>query len=488
MIAGTCFLAWLALVLRMAPRVPIEAALSGDTESYIAIASYRPPLYGWVLAAYQWATGGYDYLPLFQFLLTALALLIFSVELGRLLRSLWVGPLSILLVLMHVAIYDSPRLIMSEALFVAMILAGLGLQFRYTRLDSLGDLLGAAIFFALAAVTRTTGMAFLLIPMLCAMLDRRRGYWGGGLRACCAMLATGLVLIMAMAGNHAKHGRFEIGSWTGMAVLGKGLLLLDESDVPVLPPPASAAAPEAARLRVLVDAQPNIADRMRAQMQASEDLRFALFFPAAEENWPDWQIADWRERGALALTVGSRLIERHPLGFLQVWARDWGSLVLYPMHWPAWASTEPPDKLLFPACRLHDNCWALTRYDIPAPALAVMLAVSLTGAIGGVLLLLGASGRVLRRRALPTTILFWAMTLVLHTSLLVSAAFESGLVRYTVGLHVLGAALLLWFLHVAWGHCQEWFRIGQFRMWREGRPALIANNVDCPPIQDYVRR
>jgi hypothetical protein len=473
---GACSLVMLALVARIAPRLPLEAALSGDSESYITQASFRPPLYGWVLAIYHWATGSYAYLPLLQFLLIALGLLVFSVNLGRLLKSIWVGPLAILLVVLHVYVHEALRQILSESLYLAAILAGLGLQFRYARRSARGDLVGAAICFASAAATRSTGVAFLLLPVLTAVLDGRHRFWTAASRSAQAALAGAAVLIMAMAGNYAKHGHFEIGSWTGMAILGKGLLVLDSSGLPTLPPFVAAIAPEAVRLRDLISAQPNIADRMRAQMQASEDLRFALFAPAAEATWPEWQGADWRARGHLAMKVGQDIIRHHPLDFLKVGARDWGSLLLYPMHWPAWASSERADRLQFPACRLHDNCWALTRYDIPAPALVAMLTVSIGGAIGGAILLLTASIRALRRKATPTVILFWSMALVLHASLLASGAFESGLVRYTIALHALGVGLLVWFLHLGWRRMRARFPLMPFISGR--RPLAAARTLN----------
>ena len=57
---------------------------------------------------------------------------------------------------------------------------------------------------------------------------------------------------------------------------------------------------------------------------------------------------------------------------------------------------------------------------------------------------------MLRRKVTPAVLLFWSIALVLHVSLLVTGATESGLVRYTIGLHPLGVALLVWFLHLAW--------------------------------------
>jgi len=76
--------------------------------------------------------------------------------------------------------------------------------------------------------------------------------------------AAGLVLAVAVAGNWAKHGRAEIGSFAGIALLGKTLVLLQRSDLEVMPPGTEATVPVA------------------VEMQANEDVRFASLFPEAE--------------------------------------------------------------------------------------------------------------------------------------------------------------------------------------------------------------
>jgi hypothetical protein len=91
-----------------------------------------------------------------------------------------------------------------------------------------------------------------------------------------------------------------------------------------------------------------------------------------------------------------------------------------------------------------------------------MLAVSLGGTVGGAILILAAFPRVLRRKAEPAVLLFWSMALVLHASLLAAAAVESGLVRYTIGLHPLGVGLLVWFLYLGWCRVRGRFPLTPF--------------------------
>jgi hypothetical protein len=444
-VVGLCILVLLLLVVRWAMRLPVDpGSLGTDTNDYLTLAAHRPPLYGWLLAAYRWATGGVAHLPILQLMLLSCALLIFAIELGRLLRSALAGAAAIVLMTRHVTIYDSPAIIGTETLYVALILAGLGMQFRHARRGGGSALAGAAICFALAAATRTTGIAFLLLPLIVALLDRRVRPRIALRRAGICTLAAALVLAVAVAGNWAKHRRAEIGSFAGIALLGKALVLLEPSDLEVMPPGSAATVPVAAEARRLTAAQPDLAARLRAHLQGSEDVRFASFFPEAEAHWPEWRDATWRNRSDLGLALASRLIERHPFGFTELWLRDWASLLLYPNYWPAWASADPPDPHAFLRCRLHANCWALMRYDISLYWLASMLAVSVGGAIIGLAVLLGAAPLVLRRRASAVIALCWTMGLVLHASLLLSSFAEAGFVRYTVGMHVLGTALLLW--------------------------------------------
>jgi hypothetical protein len=477
-VLGLCLLAWLPVVARMAMRLPVlPGRLGSDSADYLTLAAHRPPVYGWFLAAYQWTTGGLDYLPLAQLLVMAGALLLLAVELGRLLRSAPVAALAVLLVTRHVAIYDSPALIATESLFLAFVMAGLALACRHARQGGGATLAAASACFALAAATRTTGTALLLLPVLLALLDRRLAPRAAAMRAAACIGVAVLVLAVAVAGNWARHGRAEIGSFAGIALLGKALVLLEPADAELLPPATAATVPAAAAARQRIAAQPDLLARLRAHLQSSEDIRFAVFFPAAEAGWPAWRDATWRERSELGLALARQLIVRHPGGFAELWLRDWASLLLYPNYWPAWATADAADPRAFPACLRQNNCWALTRYDISPHWLAAMLAGSLGGAAVGLVLLPGAAGRVLRRGAEPVTTLCWGIALLLHASLLLSAFAEAGFSRYTAGPHVLGSVLLLW--AVAMAARRPWRR----RATRPGGETAAAFAITASPSQ-----
>ena len=447
MAVAACLLVWIVLFGMMSVHLPLRPGTMGDTQDYLTLASQRPPLYGWILAAYRWGTGGLRFLPLFQFSLMGLALLLLAVELGLLVDRLLAGPAAILLILLHPAIHDAPRMIMTEALYLAFVMAGLGLLLRATRRGTTLSLAGAAILFALAAITRTTGTAFLLLVPLVAIFDRRLSWRPAATRLGMSVGAIALVVLTGMTGNWLRHDRFEIGSFSGVAFLGKALLLIEPSDLSAIPAPARAAATAtlapAARGRTIIAHAPDLAAALRAQMQISEDLRFAIFFPAAMANWPAFASADWRERAVLGMGVARPLILAHPWGYARLWSRDLEQLVLYPNFWPAWATGEAAPRSQFPACRLQANCYSLDRYDLQIPVLVCLALVSLLGLAAALLLVAICAVPVFRRRADPlTALLFWC-AMVLLASLVLSSGAEAGFPRYTVATHVLEVALLL---------------------------------------------
>jgi hypothetical protein len=452
-------LLWAAVISWMTAKLPPEAVTTGDSAGYLALVPYRPPVYGWILNAFRWVSGGLDYLPIAQAMLLAGALLVFVIELGRMLQSKLAAAVAIVLVLAHYDTYRSPAWLMSEGVFTPLILVGLGLLFRSVRRSGVVGLVGATACFAFATGTRAAGAAFLLAPLLFALFDRRHSLARAVMRAGRVALIAGLVLGVVMAGNWLKNGYFDIGSWSGISLLGKGLLLIEPSDVPGLPPPVATVAPVAQDLRKLIANQPDLGARLRAQGQAYQDLRFAIFYPAAEETWPVWAHADWRARGELALALSKRLIERHPWEYVGLWAHDWMGLVVYPGYWPGWATVNA-DGERFPLCRTTGNCWALTTYEIRALTLLGMLVVSLVGTAGGWSLLVFRCWRVAHRRAEPMTALFWSLALVIQAILLMSSAFEVGASRYTIGTHILGVALLLWLLSMLPMHVSNYFTSG----------------------------
>lgn len=456
LIAGVLVTAY--YVLHRLHRLPAEAMKTGDTDAYLNLESFRPPLYGGFLHGWQWLHGSLSGLPTVQFLLLLAALLLFAVELGLLLRSAIVSVATIPLVMAQAGIYDAPAWMMTESLYLALVMAGLAALFRHARRNGLAPLVAAGALFGLATITRSTGIVFLGLPILAALFDRRSPLRRCIRHAVVPLAPAALVMLCAMSWNQARHGHFEIGSWSGLSLLTKALLLTTPGDVEGLPPPIQAVEPYAARDRALIAAQPDLAARLRAQVQStSSDLRWSVFIPDAEKTWPAWKQADWRRRGQMAGDVSKVLIRRHPLGALSLWANDWLSLVVQPAYWPASMSRMTPDRNAFIACGRDHSCWALERYDLPVANRIILLGVSVAGPVAALLVIILAGPSVLRRRADAMTVLFLAVALVLQATLLLTSAFEAGHVRYTVATHVLALPMLTWLAMLAWRRRPEWF-------------------------------
>jgi hypothetical protein len=71
------------------------------------------------------------------------------------------------------------------------------------------------------------------------------------------------------------------------------------------------------------------------QVQVSGDVRFPVFWPAADARWLEWQAADDREKDRPAMAIDRQLIAAHPWEYLNLVAHDWLSLVVHPAYRPA---------------------------------------------------------------------------------------------------------------------------------------------------------
>ena len=444
-----CLAAWLVMALYTLPHLFAAPKMMGDSQDYLSLAANRPPLYGWVVLSMEYIFGGIRFLPLFQFFLISLALICFAVELGLLLGSILVGPLVIGLTLLNPGLHDTAAYIESEPVDFFCVFCGFALLCRFARDGRPASLVVASLVFALAAATRTTGAAFLLLPLALLAFDRRIGgrpalLWGG-LSAC----VMALVLLVAMAGNWLRNDRFEIGSYAGVSLIGKALLVAEPGDIAASPkeaaPAVAATLSQSAWERHVVAHAPDLASAMRAQMQAAQDIRFPIFAEAADRTWPAYRAADARDRSHMLMPLALGIIKRHPIAYAKIWLRDWGELLLYPNYWPSWATADPAPYDAFPGCAgAQHDCYALDHYNLFPPIYAIVIAVSLAGAAAGIFILLRCAVPVLRRRAGPQAVLFFWFALVLHASLVLYAAFEAGFVRYTELLYPMEVTLVLW--------------------------------------------
>ncbi|MFC7477471.1 hypothetical protein ACFQS7_24130 [Dankookia sp. GCM10030260] len=444
-ILGSAFLLTTLLVARMARKLPVTPLTTGDSYAYQYLFNYRPPFYGWVVNGWQAVTGSVDYLPLMQLVLLGIGVFVFAVELGRMLRSPLVPLLGVPVLLIHPGIHDSPSWMMTEAPFMALVFMGLAMQCRFVRRGGLDALLLAAACFTLATLTRSTGMAFLPLPLLAAVFDRRAALGLGVLRAAACTAVAVVCVLIGMAWTWSRGGPFEIGSWAGISVLGKSLVLARPGELPLLPEPLATQVAEAAGVaRQLTAEQPDLAARLRAQIQASSDVRYAVFWPAADTDWPEWVAADGRERDRLAKAISAPLIAAHRGEYLRMVANDWISLIVHPHYWPAAFTSTPADPQRFAACAQTETCWGIDRYDFPLFGLVPLMGVSVFGALAALLLIPLAAWPVLRRRGSPMLVLMWGGAMVVHGTLLATAAAEAGHMRYTVATHAVEMMLLMW--------------------------------------------
>ncbi|WP_428395495.1 hypothetical protein [Lichenicoccus sp.] len=444
-----CLAAWLVMALYTLPHLFGPPKMMGDSSEYLSLAANRPPLYGWVVLSIEYIFGGIRFLPLFQFCLISSALVWFAVEFGLLLGSVLAGPLVIGLSLLNPGLHDTAAYIESEPVDFFCVFCGFALLCRFARRGRPASLVVASFVFALSAATRTTGAAFMLLPLALLACDRRIGprpavLWGG-LSACVMVL----VLLVAMAGNWLRNDRFEIGSYAGVSLIGKALLVAQPGDIAALPkaaaPAVAATLSQSAWERHVVAHAPDLASAMRAQMQAAQDIRFPVFAEATDRTWPALRAADARDRSHMLMPLALSIIKRHPVAYAKIWLRDWGELLLYPNYWPSWATAEAAPYDAFPGCAAakHD-CYALDHYNLFPPIYAIVIGASVAGAAAGIFVLLRCAVPVLRRRAGPQAVLFFWFALVLHASLAVYAAFEAGFVRYTELLYPMEVTLLLW--------------------------------------------
>jgi len=143
------------------------------------------------------------------------------------------------------------------------------------------------------------------------------------------LLLTAALILLPIAGFYgaaaasqlAHNGRFTLGGWGGMDILGK---------VPLLSRPVPPDSPYA-RLNGIVDAmQPARALLARldpllealAARQYYEHLRWDVVRPALKDSWPDWRDADEYGRGQFAACIAAAYAAQDPVGLLHRTAID----------------------------------------------------------------------------------------------------------------------------------------------------------------------
>src|SRR5207253_10400595 len=180
-------------------------------------------------------------------------------------------------------------------------------------------LTGSAI--GLAICFRAIGLA--LLPALALAIVAGRGVRRGGLVRAVALTVLPIALFCgAAASSQLLHnGRFGLGSWGGMDLLGK---------LPLLSRPLPDTS-GFGRLNVILDEMQPARDKLSrlnpllealAARQYYDYLRWQVIVPELERNWAEWREAEQHTEGRLGGGVATRHICEDPAGLPRPTALD----------------------------------------------------------------------------------------------------------------------------------------------------------------------
>jgi hypothetical protein len=313
-LAAIALLAFLWLG-RGLPRIPWA---SSDSESYLLFSPVRPHGYSLFLSGYRLVFDDLSHLPSVQLALFVSAVLLLAVAVGRRTRS---SGAAVTMLVIAFAATDTTSFpyVLSDPIYAAALTAGIAGFILFSDAPRPGFLLLASAGFGIAAIFRVIGLALLpgfFLAVLIYYIRRRRD-----LVSTAALGAFPLVLFcLAAASSQLVHnGRFALGSWGGMDVLGK---------VPLLARPVPGAA---GRLNGLIEVMEPGRSKLRklspfvealAARQYYEYLRWYVVIPEFERSWPDWRDGDDYRRGQLAADLATAYVAQDPIGFAHRTAID----------------------------------------------------------------------------------------------------------------------------------------------------------------------
>ena len=309
--------------------LPHPAWLASDSASYIEFSPVRPHGYPAFLAAYRRVFADFANLPAVQLGCYIAAVWLLAVSVAKRTRSV-VLALITLLVALWLSDTTAFPYVLSDSLYAALLIAGVACFLFYAETGRGGALVAASLAIGAAMTFRTIGLALLpglFVAAFAQSLGRRRNLLAA---AAMTLLPVAAMYGAAAASQLAYNGRFVLGSWGGMDILGK---------VPLLSRPVSDGAQFAPLNKILDAMQPARAQLARldpllealAARQYYEHLRWHVVRPAFEASWPEWRDADEYRRGQLAARLAAAYAAEDPAGLLHRTAIDLVGLWAMPL-------------------------------------------------------------------------------------------------------------------------------------------------------------
>lgn len=430
----------------LATSLPVQPELNPDTASYLLLQPSRPPAYGLLLNLLDRLGGSLGGLPQLQ----AAALLggatALAIATARRLGSLLAGAAVMAAILLPSSLRYLTGVAMADALFAAAIMAMLAAALTLRPGRPLRGMVAVGAWAAAAIALRNAGLPLAIAAALYALALARTTRHPALPLVAAALLPTALALGASMAVHLAVNGRATPGSWSGVSLAGKGMMITRPGDEAWLPPPLRPAPALAAAAHALPGGMsPGL--RMRARLAQYDAIRFHYL-------WPNLPATD--DPAAVEALVGPaawQAVRRHPLAYLRLAASDWLALWLLPgVITPAERAADEGFLRSRSLPLLDRQPLATAQMLLPAAERPAVVWLRRAGAalafVAGIAAVLVALGRTWRRRPLGLAGAVAFAALALNGSFVAIAAAEGGLGRYAAPLWP--AQVLLCAVSLAW--------------------------------------
>jgi hypothetical protein len=319
------------MYLHKARLLLITPMMNSDSEGYITFADYRSPGYPIFLYIHRLVFGGLDFLPHVQTGLYFISVALLALSVAQITRHISIALVVFLLGACFAPDLDSiNQSIGSDSLYASFLALGAASFIFSVSVNRQSLLWLPSFFFALATTTRTIGYALIIafgLSVIVLLFLQQQRIRAIGL----TVVTTFLVLGGACMITYAQTGHFRIGSYGGMSLLGKGLMIAS----PLQPDrPMSVlnwVADETRPAQVAVRGTSSILLKMLMQRQYYEYLRWYKILPEFDYKWPAWrQSNSLYDRQRLAFELSREYIANDIEGYAKLVLLDYASLWVMP--------------------------------------------------------------------------------------------------------------------------------------------------------------
>ena len=303
--------------------------IKADAESYLGFSEIRPHGYPIFLSLYKQASPDLRHLPAVQDTMLWIAVATLSVAVTIRSSAIWPGLLTFFLASSLRSLDQSG--VMSNSLYTTLITLAVAAYLFFTATHRIIWLGFAALCFGAAAITRTVGVVPAAIFLGCLLVQ---GWWrrwtNFKVEAAIAILPIIVCLVVAAASNLRHNGEFRVGSWSGVSMLGKSLIIA--RPLPAEEPGAvlNWIPEKTSQARKSLERLDDLALRMLVQRQYYEYLRWFFIWKELDRRGVPFLTERGRDQNRIAQSLGFTYIQRQPVQYLRLALYDYLALFSVP--------------------------------------------------------------------------------------------------------------------------------------------------------------